>query len=68
MLFIGIVKKYSADLMLLTKLKKINGSSEKFAQNMEVQVSLTEFSLKNQGSFAGFFVSNFTFCEVLLGE
>ena len=35
---------------------------------MEVQVSLTEFLLKNQGGFAGFFVSNFTFCEVLLGE
>ena len=36
----GIVKKYTAYLMLLTKFKKIIAMKEKFAQNMEVQVSL----------------------------
>ena len=36
----GIVKKYTAYLMLLTKFKKIIAMQEKFAQNMEVQVSL----------------------------
>ena len=41
MLFRGIVKKYTADLILLTKLKKIVGMKENFLQNIEVAVSLT---------------------------
>ena len=51
MLFRGIVKKYTADRTLLTKFKKIIGMEEKFAQNMEVPVSLVEFLLQAQGSF-----------------
>ena len=35
MLFRGIVNKYTADLILLTKLKKIIGMKEKFAQNID---------------------------------
>ena len=54
MLFRGIVKKYSEDLIELTKFKKINVVKEKFAQNMEVPVSLIEFLLQTQGSFVGF--------------
>ena len=56
MLFRGIVKKYTADLILLTKFKKIMGMKEKFAQNMEVQVSFMEFLLQIQESFGGFFL------------
>ena len=55
MLFRGIVKNYTADLILRTKFKKIIGMKEKFAQNMEVPVSLMEFLLQNQGSFGGSF-------------
>ena len=55
MLLRRIVKKYTADLILLTKFKKIIGMKEKFAQNMEVPVSLMEFLLQNQGSFGGSF-------------
>ena len=55
MLFRGIVKKYTADLILLTKFKKIIGMKENFAQNMEVPVSLMEFLLQTQGTFAAFF-------------
>ena len=54
MLFRGIVKNYTADLILRTKFKKIIGMKEKFAQNMEVPVSLMEFLLQTQGSFGGF--------------
>ena len=56
MLFRGIVKKYTADLILLAKFKKVIGMKEKFAQNMEVQVSFMEFLLRTQGSLVGFFV------------
>ena len=42
-LFRGILKKYTADLILLTKFKKIIGAQKNFGQNMEVQVSLMEF-------------------------
>ena len=55
----GIVKKYTADLTLRTKLKKIIGMKEKFAQNMELPVSLMEFLLETQGSFGGFFCWKF---------
>ena len=60
MLFRVIVKKYTAYLILLTKFEKIIGMKEKFVQNMEVPVSLTEFLLQNQGNFGGFFC--FKFC------
>ena len=46
----GIVKKYTADLILLTKFKKIIGMKEIFAQIMEVPVSLIGFLLQSQGS------------------
>ena len=46
MLFRGIVKKYTADLTLLTK----------FVHNIEVPVSLMEFLLQTQGTFDGFFL------------
>ena len=59
MLFRGIVKTYTADLTLLTKLKKIVGMREKFAQNMEVSVSLMEFLLQTQGAFGVFFCLKF---------
>ena len=55
-MFREIVKKYIEDLILLTKLKNIIGMKEKFAQNMEVTVSLLEFLLKTKGNFGGFFV------------
>ena len=55
MLFRGIVKKYTADLLLLTNFKKIIGMKEKFPHNMEVVVSLMEFLLQIQWSFGGAF-------------
>ena len=51
MIFRGIVKKYTADLILLTKFKKIIGMKKKFAHSMEVPVSLMGFLLQTQGSF-----------------
>ena len=36
MLFRGVIKQYAADLILLTKFKKIIVRYEKSAQNMEV--------------------------------
>ena len=51
MIFRGIVKKYTADLTLLTKFKKIIGMKKKFAQIMEVPVSLMGFLLQTQESF-----------------
>ena len=36
MLFRGVIKKYTADLILLTKFKKIIVRYEKSVQNMEV--------------------------------
>ena len=46
-----VLKKYTADLKLQTKFKKIIDTTEKFAQNIEVPVSLMEFLLKTQESF-----------------
>ena len=59
MLFRGIVKKYTADLILLTKFKKIIGAKEKSAQNREAPVSFMEFLLQHQGYFCGFFCLKF---------
>ena len=59
MLFRGKVKKYTADLISLTNFKKIICMQEKFAQNVEVPVSLMDFSLQTQGSCAGFFCLTF---------
>ena len=64
MLFRWAVKKHTADLILLTKFKKIIGMNEKFVQNMEKTVSLMEFLLQTQGSFGGFFVWHFIFYDV----
>ena len=51
MLFREIVKKYTADLILLTKFKTIIGMKKKFVQNIEVPVSLMEILMQNQESF-----------------
>ena len=59
MLFRGIVKKYTGGLIIRTKFKKIIGMKEKFAQNMEVPVSLMKFLLQTQGSFGKFFCLKF---------
>ena len=67
MLFRGIVKTYTADLTLLTKFKKIVGMREKFAQNMEVSVSLMEFLLQTQGAFGVFFLMVLHFMMVFRG-
>ena len=67
MLFRGIVKTFAADLILLTKCKKIIGMKEKFTQNMEVPVSLMECLLQTQGSFGGFFFFFLHFTMVVRG-
>ena len=67
MLFRGIVKKYTGDLILLTKFKKIICMKEKFEQNIEVPVSLMEFLLKTQESFDGFFCLTFYILRWFLG-
>ena len=59
MLFRGIIKNYTADLILLAKLKNIIGIKEKFAQNIEVPVSFMEFLLQIQGTFGGLFCLKF---------
>ena len=46
MLFTGVVKKYTTDLILLIIFKETIGMIEKFVQNMEVTVSLMEFLLQ----------------------
>ena len=51
---IPLHQKYTADLILRTKFKRIIGIKVKVSQNMEVPVSLTEFLLGIQGSFGGF--------------
>ena len=51
-LFRGTVKKYTADLILPIKFKRIIGMKEKFAQNMEVPVSLMKILLQVQGTFS----------------
>ena len=68
MLFRGIVKKYIADLILLTKFKKIIVTLEKFAQNMEIQVSLTKFLFQTQERFAEVFCLKFYILLWSLGE
>ena len=55
MFFRRIVKNYTIDLILWTKFKEIIGMKEKFAQNVEVPVSLMEFLFQTQGSCGGFF-------------
>ena len=59
MFFRGIVKKYTVNLVLLTKFKKIIGMKERYAQNLEVPVSLMEFLLQTQESFDGRFLFGF---------
>ena len=54
-----MVKKYTVNLVLLTKFKKIIGMKEKYAQNLEVPVSLMEFLLQTQESFDGRFLFGF---------
>ena len=68
MLFRGIVKKYTADLILLTIFKKIIGMKEKIAQSMKVPVSVMEFLLQTQGRFGGFVCLTFYILRWFLGE
>ena len=68
MLFKGIVKNYTADLILPSKFKKIIDMKEKFAQNMAVPVSLMEFLLETQGSFSRFFCLKFYILRCFLLE
>ena len=68
MRFRGIVKNYTADMILRTKFKKIIGMKEKISQNMEVAVSLVELLLQAQGSFGGFFCLKFYILRCFLGE
>ena len=68
MLFSGIIKNYTADMILRTKFKKIIGMKEKISQNMEVAVSLVELLLQTQGSFGGFFCLRFYILRCFLGE
>ena len=68
MIFTEIIKKYAANLILLTKFKKIIGVMEKFAQNMEEPVSLMEFLLQTVGSFGGFFCLTFYILRCFLEE
>ena len=68
MLFSGIIKNYTADMILRTKFKKIIGMKEKISQNMEVAVSLVELLLQTQGSFGGFFCLKFYILRCFLGE
>ena len=59
MLLQGIVEKYTADPILLTKFRKVVVTKEKFTQNMEAPVSLKKFLLQTQGTFGGVFSLNF---------
>ena len=68
MFFRGIVKKCTTDLILPTKFKEMIGMKERFAQNMELPVSLMEFLLQTQGGFGGFFCLNFYILRCFLGE
>ena len=56
MFFRGIVNKYTVDLVLLTKFKKMIGMKEKFAQNLEATVSLIEFYSKPKQALMDFFI------------
>ena len=64
----GIVKNYTADMILWTKFKRIIGMKKKISQNMEVAVSLVELLLQTQGSFGGFFCLKFYILRCFLGE
>ena len=66
MLLQGIVKKYTADLILLTKFRKVVGMKEKFTQNMEAPVSLKKFLLQTQGTFGGGFSFFFEFLHFMM--
>ena len=70
MLFGGIVKKYTADLILRTKFKNIIGLTEKFAQNIEEATSFTYgiFTPNTRKLGSIFFVRSFTFYDNFLGE
>ena len=68
MLFRGIVKKCIADLILLTKFKKIIGMKEKSSQNIEVPVLLMKFLFQTQESFDGFFLLRFYILRWFFGE
>ena len=63
-----MVKKCTAELILLTIFKKIIGMKEKFAQNMEVPISLMEFLLQTQESFGRFFCLKFYILRWFFGE
>ena len=61
-LYRGIVKKYTADLILLNQFKKIICIKEKFAQNIEVhQFHLWSFYSKHKRALMDFFCLTFTF-------
>ena len=68
MLFRGIVKNYTADLILRTKFKQIIGMKEKFVQSMEVLVSLMELLLQTQGALVDFFCLKFYILQCFLEE
>ena len=68
MLFRGIVKKYTAGLILLTKFKKIIGMKERFLKNMEVLVSIMEFLLQSPRELGGFFCLTFYILSWFLEE
>ena len=68
MLFRGIVKKYIADLILLTKFKKIIGMKEKSSKNIKVPVLLMKILFQTQESFDGFFLLRFYILRWFFGE
>ena len=66
MLFRRIVKKYIADLILLTKFKKIIGMKEIFVQNIEVPVGYGVFTINPRDLWlyiVFLFLVNFKFCD-----
>ena len=67
MFFRGIVKKYTVDLILLTKYKKIIGLKEKFKQNIEVPVSCMEFYSKPKKALMDFLFDILHFMMVFRG-
>ena len=67
MLIRGVVREYTADLILLIKYKNIIGMKEKCAQNMEVPVSLMEFFLQTE-ALVDFFSLKFYISRWFLGE
>ena len=52
----GMVKKSTADVIWLTKFKRVIGMNEWFVQIMKISVSLMEYLLQTQGTFSSFFV------------